>query len=74
MRGGACWAPGRGRGLTPVALASASGGGGGQTENVVQKIWWGWMNGTSVVTSHLRDEQTLMVKEDGLADFVAEHG
>lgn len=45
----------------------------GQQENVVQKIWWGWINGTSVVTSHLRDKQILMVREDGLADFVAEH-
>lgn len=45
----------------------------GQRENVVQKIWWGWINGTSVVTSHLRDKQILMVKEDGLAEFIAEH-
>lgn len=45
----------------------------GQRENVVQKIWWGWINGTSVVTSHLRDKQILMVREDGLADFIAEH-
>lgn len=45
----------------------------GHRENVVQKIWWGWINGTSVVTSHLRDKQILMVREDGLADFVAEH-
>lgn len=45
----------------------------GQTENVVQKIWWGWVNGTSIVTSHLRDKQILMVKEDGLAHFLAEH-
>lgn len=45
----------------------------GRKENVVQKIWWGWVNGTSVVTSHLRDKQILMVREDGLADFIAEH-
>lgn len=45
----------------------------GSKENIVQKIWWGWVNGTSIVTSHLRDKQILMVKEDGLADFVAEH-
>lgn len=44
-----------------------------QRENVVQKIWWGWINGTSVVTSHLRDKQILMVREDGLADFIAQH-
>lgn len=45
----------------------------GTRENLVQKIWWGWVNGTSVVTSQLRDKQILMVREDGLADFVAEH-
>lgn len=45
----------------------------GRRENVVQKIWWGWVNGTSVVTSQLRDKQILMVREDGLADFVSEH-
>ena len=43
------------------------------TDNVVQKIWWGWINGTSVVTSRMRDKQILMVREDGLADFVAEY-
>ncbi|KUI67923.1 hypothetical protein VM1G_03353 [Cytospora mali] len=43
------------------------------TDNVVQKIWWGWINGTSVVTSKMRDKQILMVKEDGLAEFVIEH-
>ncbi|ROW04091.1 hypothetical protein VSDG_01145 [Cytospora chrysosperma] len=42
-------------------------------DNVVQKIWWGWINGTSVVTSRLRDKQILMVMEDGLAEFVTEH-
>lgn len=43
------------------------------TDNVVQKIWWGWINGTSVVTSRMRDKQILMVDEDGLAEFVIEH-
>ncbi|KAK7746830.1 hypothetical protein SLS53_002018 [Cytospora paraplurivora] len=43
------------------------------TDNVVQKIWWGWINGTSVVTSKMRDKQILMVREDALAEFVAEH-
>lgn len=41
------------------------------TDNVVQKIWWAWINGTSIVTSRMRDRQILMVREDGLADFVA---
>lgn len=59
-----------GRGLLG---ARALDSGFGQRENVVQKIWWGWINGTSVVTSHLRDKQILMVREDGLADFVAEN-
>ncbi|PSR93631.1 hypothetical protein BD289DRAFT_346055, partial [Coniella lustricola] len=44
----------------------------GSRENIVQKIWWGWINGTSVVTSRMRDKQILMVREDGLADLVAE--
>jgi hypothetical protein len=44
----------------------------GMRENIVQKIWWGWINGTSVVTSRMRDKQILMVREDGLADLVAE--
>lgn len=57
-----------GRGMTGVLDS-----GFGQHENVVQKIWWGWIHGTSVVTSHLRDKQILMVREDGLADFIAEH-
>lgn len=43
------------------------------TDNVVQKIWWAWINGTSIVTSRMRDRQILMVREDALADFVAEH-
>jgi hypothetical protein len=43
------------------------------TDNVVQKIWWAWINGTSIVTSRMRDRQILMVREDSLADFVAEH-
>lgn len=43
------------------------------TDNVVQKIWWAWINGTSIVTSRMKDRQILMVREDGLADFVAEH-
>lgn len=43
------------------------------TDNVVQKIWWAWINGTSIVTSTMRDRQILMVREDGLAHFVAEH-
>lgn len=43
------------------------------TDNVVQKIWWAWINGTSIVTSRMRDRQILMISEDGLAEFVAEH-
>ncbi|KAL1865204.1 hypothetical protein Daus18300_007331 [Diaporthe australafricana] len=43
------------------------------TDNVVQKIWWAWINGTSIVTSKMRDRQILMLREDALAEFVAEH-
>lgn len=46
----------------------------GRRENIVQKIWWGWIHGMSVVTSHLKDKQIMMVKEDTLAEFVAECG
>ncbi|CAN8103976.1 unnamed protein product [Discula destructiva] len=44
----------------------------GRRDNLVSKIWWGWVNGMSVVTSQLRNKQILMVREDSLADFVAD--
>lgn len=45
----------------------------GRKENIVQKIWWGWINGTSVVNSRMRNRQILIVKEDDLAEFIAGH-
>lgn len=43
------------------------------TDNIIQKIWHGWIGGTSIVTSSLANTQILMVGEDGLADFIAAH-
>jgi hypothetical protein len=39
--------------------------------NVMQKIWNGWMAGTTVTTSKMADKQIVLVREDGLADFIA---
>lgn len=44
----------------------------GRRDNLVAKIWEGWIHGMSICTSRLKDKQILMVREDGLADFVAE--
>jgi hypothetical protein len=38
--------------------------------NIVQRIWDGWLCGRSVVTLALEKRQILMVREDGLADFL----
>ncbi|KAK4151037.1 hypothetical protein C8A00DRAFT_45692 [Chaetomidium leptoderma] len=42
-------------------------------DNVVQKLWSAFMNGTTCVTSSLANRQILMIREDGLAGFIAEH-
>lgn len=39
--------------------------------NVMQKIWSGWMSGTTVTSSRMADKQMLMVREDELMGFVA---
>ena len=38
-------------------------------ENVVQRIWRGWISGTSVVSSSLADKQILMIAEEDLPWF-----
>ncbi len=43
------------------------------TENVIQKLWWAWINGSSVVTSSLADKQILMIREDDMGSFIAHH-
>lgn len=43
------------------------------TDNVMQKIWNGWMAGTTVTNSTMANKQMLLVKEDDLAEFVASH-
>jgi hypothetical protein len=42
--------------------------------NIVQRIWDGWLMGRSVVTLALEKRQILMVREDGLADFLESSG
>ncbi|KAK0705334.1 hypothetical protein B0H67DRAFT_499190 [Lasiosphaeris hirsuta] len=44
------------------------------TDNVIQKLWWAWINGTSIVTSSLANKQILMIREADLASFIAFHG
>jgi hypothetical protein len=43
------------------------------TDNVIQKIWNGWVCGTTVTGSSLANKQILMVTEEDLAGFVASH-
>ncbi|KAL0940892.1 uncharacterized protein CTRU02_203655 [Colletotrichum truncatum] len=43
------------------------------TDNVMQKIWNGWILGTTVTSSTLADTQILLVKEGDLADVLASH-
>lgn len=43
----------------------------GSSNNVMQKIWSGWMSGTTVTSSKMADKQMLLVREDGLAEFIA---
>ncbi|CAM1504151.1 Fc.00g017420.m01.CDS01 [Cosmosporella sp. VM-42] len=43
------------------------------TDNVMQKIWTGWMCGTTVTSSRMADKQMLLVREDGLVEFIASH-
>ncbi|KAJ0304211.1 hypothetical protein COL5a_005345 [Colletotrichum fioriniae] len=42
-------------------------------DNIMQKIWHGWILGTTVTSSSLADTQILMVKEGDLADVMACH-
>jgi hypothetical protein len=41
-------------------------------DNPIQKVWRGWINGTSVVTSSLADTQILMIRELDLETFIRE--
>ena len=45
----------------------------GGADNVMQKIWNGWMAGTTVTNSTMANKQMLLVKEDDLVEFVASH-
>ncbi|GKT49948.1 uncharacterized protein ColSpa_10129 [Colletotrichum spaethianum] len=43
------------------------------TDNIMQKIWNGWILGTTLTSSSLADTQILLVKEGDLADVMASH-
>lgn len=43
------------------------------TDNVMQKIWNGWMCGTTVTSSRMADKQMLLIREEGLSEFIASH-
>ncbi|TDZ58473.1 hypothetical protein CTRI78_v005404 [Colletotrichum trifolii] len=43
------------------------------TDNVMQKIWNGWMLGTTVTTSNLANTQILLVREEELAHITSSH-
>lgn len=42
-------------------------------DNVVQKIWSGWMSGTTVTSSRMADKQMLLVQEEELMCFIDAH-
>ena len=42
-------------------------------DNVVQKLWSGFMNGTTCVTASLVERQILMIAEEDLPGFIAAH-
>ncbi|KAM5355611.1 hypothetical protein ACJ41O_002257 [Fusarium nematophilum] len=43
-------------------------------DNVMQKIWSGWLGGSTTETSsRMADKQMLLIQEEDLADFVASH-
>ncbi|KAK3387148.1 hypothetical protein B0H63DRAFT_150901 [Podospora didyma] len=41
-------------------------------DNAIQKLWWAWINGTTIASS-LANTQILMIREDDLASFISEH-
>ncbi|KAK3344110.1 hypothetical protein B0T25DRAFT_615576 [Lasiosphaeria hispida] len=43
-------------------------------DNVIQKLWWAWISGTSIVASSLANKQILMIREADLPSFIAHHG
>lgn len=43
-------------------------------DNVIQKLWSAFMNGTTCITSTLASKQILMIREDDLATLITEHG
>ncbi|KAH7321055.1 major facilitator superfamily domain-containing protein [Stachybotrys elegans] len=43
------------------------------TDNVMQKIWNGWMCGTTITNTTMANKQMLLVKEQDMAEFIAGH-
>jgi hypothetical protein len=41
--------------------------------NIIQKIWNGWICGSTVTGSTLANKQMLLVREEDLAEFIASH-
>ncbi|KAI9901752.1 hypothetical protein N3K66_003569 [Trichothecium roseum] len=41
--------------------------------SVVHKLWNGWMGGMTVTSTTLSDKQMLLIREDGLAEFIQKH-
>ena len=54
-----------------VGGAAAAAGAILSADNVVQKLWNGWMCGTTVTNSRMANKQMLLVREEGLMEFVA---
>ena len=42
-------------------------------DNIIQKIWRGWISGATIVTSSLADTQILMIEESDLEPFITRH-
>ncbi|KAK7415823.1 hypothetical protein QQX98_005605 [Neonectria punicea] len=42
-------------------------------DNVMQKIWSGWLGGSTATSSRMADKQMMLVREEELAGFVASH-
>ncbi|KAK3946122.1 hypothetical protein QBC46DRAFT_368861 [Diplogelasinospora grovesii] len=42
------------------------------TDNPIQMLWRGWINGKSIVTNSLDNTQILMIREEDLATFIRE--
>ena len=60
-----------GEGDEERAGGAAAAGGMLSPDNVVQKLWNGWMCGTTATNPRVANKQMLLVREEGLMEFVA---